>query len=785
MKIIRAAMIWLALAPAAFSQVASGIYIVVLAGPPAADFAHILPHAKEFLMESRRVQLRALSAGTEEVLRGSGVEILHRMDTLLNALILRSELTEAELAALPGVVRVIPATYTSLMMERSAERQNLHLAWAWTGVERAGAGVKIAIIDSGVDISQPSFQASSLPFPDGFPIVVHPDDRAHTNNKVIVARNYTGVAPGGVSTPTLRDLEGHGTAVAMAAAGVPVSSQVGMVSGVAPGAWIGSYKVGDERVRSDMLLTAMEHAFLDGMDVLNLSFGSDLLMVAEDDLYQQVADRLSSLGIIVVSGAGNSGPNPSTITRPGKQGETTLTVGGMANDRVITGRASVAGRMFTGAIVWPPPAAQQIAGSVVDVGSISPDSLACQPLRQGSLVGAIALLNVGECTVRTKMNNVTAAGAAGAILVNIEPGILNFSSAATAPAQLISTEDGQEIRRMFSSGQSVEGTLDFSAVRMLIPGDNIAAFSSRGPSAGYTIKPDVVAVASGLIVAGSKDSTRWPAPFLFAAGTSLAGPQVAGGAAVLMSSRKGLAPSVYRSLLVNTATLLRDEQSRPIPVMHQGAGLLNMDAALRANTALSPVSISFGHGPAQLDQSRSFILTNIGLLPDTYSLQVEPFLPGPVPMLDPANLTLAAGESARIAARFSASGLEPRAHEGVIRIRGQQPDSSIHMAYWYGVDTPAPRFIYLGFSVPSRSAGSEILDAIILRVNNAIGTALTDPQPSVEVVSGGGQVVNTRSLDTFYPGHFGVTVRLGPSPGNNVFRIRAGDLTREVTIVGN
>ena len=79
--------------------------------------------------------------------------------------------------------------------------------------------------------------------PAGFPLADTQADLAYTNNKVIVARSYANLF--GTPDPDLSaaDHLGHGTATAMVAAGVSNAGPLATISGVAPQAWLGSYKV--------------------------------------------------------------------------------------------------------------------------------------------------------------------------------------------------------------------------------------------------------------------------------------------------------------------------------------------------------------------------------------------------------------------------------------------------------------------------------------------------------------------------------------------------------------
>ena len=120
---------------------------------------------------------------------------------------------------------------------------------AWSaigGSANAGAGVKIGIIDTGIDQNHPGFKDTGFTAPSGFPT----GDTAYTNNKVIVARSYVSMLvtadDPNFSTPddlSPRDRQGHGTAIAMIAAGVQNAGPLGTITGVAPKAFLGNYKV--------------------------------------------------------------------------------------------------------------------------------------------------------------------------------------------------------------------------------------------------------------------------------------------------------------------------------------------------------------------------------------------------------------------------------------------------------------------------------------------------------------------------------------------------------------
>src|SRR5258708_448911 len=107
----------------------------------------------------------------------------------------------------------------------------------------------------------------------------------------------------------------------------------------------------------------------------------------------------------------------------------------------------------------------------------------------------------------------------------------------------------------------------------------------------------------------------------------------------------------------------------------------------------------------------------------------------------------------------------------------------MHVPYWYAVSSGVPKHITV---LDQQQSGgrplSSLSDAVVFRVTDASGIALTNIEPVVTVVSGDATVNSVSSRNSFVPGEFGVTLRLGPTRGSNVVRIQAGDIIKEVTI---
>ena len=197
-----------------------------------------------------------------------------------------------ELRAMPGVAAVVKMRRRTLRLDRAVQLVDAPAAWSLLGgTGNAGAGVKIAIIDTGIDQNHPAFQDASLQAPSGYPICKG-GDCAFTNGKVIVARSYIAQeAAGTPPTPAVdsrpddyspRDHVGHGTALAMIAAGNTNTGPVATITGMAPKAWLGNYKIFgspgvNDGATSDAIIMALEDALNDGMNVAVLSLGGPAL----------------------------------------------------------------------------------------------------------------------------------------------------------------------------------------------------------------------------------------------------------------------------------------------------------------------------------------------------------------------------------------------------------------------------------------------------------------------------------------------------------------------------
>lgn len=783
--------LWLGRAIAG-GQVVPDLWILELAGEPAASVAVAKAGDRRAAMTERRVQVQVEQQRVRAALAQRNIEVLESLDTVANALVARAPGKDAaELAAIPGVVGVHPVYEVRLLLDRALALSAVPEAWERIGGEaNAGAGVKIGIIDTGIDSEHPAFQDPSLEVPQGFPKVAREEDRKYSNNKIIVARTYEALL--GNSNGNPRDDMGHGTAVAMAAAGVRNRGPLAEIVGVAPKAWLGNYKVftaTSETTRTDVILKAIDDAVADGMDVINLSVGTPLTPRPADSISVRAVERAAAAGVIVVAAVGNDGPDPFTIssyaTAPSAIG-----VGASTNDRIF-GTAVVlegGGTYFATPGNGPKPE-EPVAAPLADVVNLDKTGLACEPLPQGSLEGRIALILRGSCYFEDKLNNAQRAGALAAVVYTDDRPVAIMSvGSATLPAVMVSNADGLAIKARLQENPDLRATVHFRPGPLPSDANRLASFSSRGPSSDETIKPDLVAVGTNVYTA----TQSWYSPgemydesgYTSESGTSFASPLVAGAAAVLKAARPGLTVEQYRSLLINSAEPFPSGDGPAAGAQRAGAGRLHLARALESTIAAYPASLSFGSGSGTAEVTRRLRLTNLAAEPDLLTIEAVPAGEQPAPLLEANTIALGPGASAEIAVTWRTAALDPGEYQGFLRIAGTRTPVETRVPYWYAVPTGEPAYLTVLNARAEGTAGAALRRAIYFRVTDSTGVPVREIRPEVAVTEGGGEVTDISSIDAEIPGVWAVSVRLGPQPGRNQFRITVGSLSRTIAILG-
>jgi len=236
-----------------------------------------------------------------------GAVVYRRYRVVLNGLAV--SLPAAELPRLARLADVYPGTTFRGRIDRSVPMIGANSFWSTPGVD-AGAGMKIAILDDGLDQSHPFFSAAGFAMPAGFPKGQAP----YATAKVIAARAFPppGLTSKNRSLPFDPEYSSHATHVAGIAAG-NAGTLAGSVriSGVAPRAYLGNYKVLTVPTEgfglngnAPEIAAGVEAAVADGMDVINLSLGEPEIEPTRD-LVALAIEGAAAAGVTTVAAAGN------------------------------------------------------------------------------------------------------------------------------------------------------------------------------------------------------------------------------------------------------------------------------------------------------------------------------------------------------------------------------------------------------------------------------------------------------------------------------------------------
>ena len=669
----------------------TGSALVQLKGDPLSTYVKTQPaHGKKIdfnsaTVKSYRAQLSALRNDFRAWLRANAprAKVTSQYDLSLNAVAV--ELNGESLATIAASPLVLRAEYEGLYYP-VAEDPDLDLIsapQAWNvggGSATAGEGVKVAIVDSGIDATHPCFDDA------GYDNQTQLGDKNFTNNKVIVAKVFNMRA--GVRRYTAEAIDSHGTHVAGTVAcnfGTPANvNGVAIphtISGVAPRALLGNYNVFPADVanaRSEDILNALDAAYIDGFDVANMSLGGGAHGI--QDLLTIAVDNLDRANMVVAVAAGNSGPGHYTVESPGSA-ERALSAGAASVGHVIATPVTVGGITAAGvsgdfATVSSDLTAPLAAVTEAPVSSDTGLSTACGPLST-NLAGQIALISRGTCSFSTKIRNAQNAGAVAVLVSNNVAGDgIGMASDGTpnqptVPAYNVSINDGAALKTHNGGSTTISATPAY-----IVTGndDFMAGFSSQGPTdVDFRVKPDVV--APGVNVLSSIPAAYCSAPpcFAFFQGTSMATPHLAGSAAVVRQQHPDWSAAQVRSAIVNTADQGVLKQSTKtaleIDVNIVGAGRENLLSAVNAVVLLDPVSLSFGAVPSGSGQSDELVVTLSGTPGATFYASVGAGSGGVAYSVDPSPVTLGADGTAQLTVRMDAQkGAALGGHQATVRL---------------------------------------------------------------------------------------------------------------------
>ncbi len=420
-----------------------------------------------------------------------------------------------------------------------------------------GTGIKIAIIDTGVDFNHPDLFGWG---PDG---------------KVIGGYNFI------QENQLPMDNNGHGTKVA------GVIAADGNTLGVAPKAKILAYKVSEdgEGVSSELIMRAIEKAIEDEADIINISLGVNKTNSRIDSAVNHALDN----GIFVVTAAGNDGPELKTIGSPGRNFGS-VTVGATYNNMTssLIATLEIDEKDFTvipmvGSSKTEEPIIGKIIfggfGKISDLKDIDVKDAIVIVERGSDVKGELLFFSIKEM-------NAASAGAKALIVYNNESGIFlgelvhELSEPGyipQIPVVSMDREEGLEIIELIKNDNK-------GIMHLFYNPDFVAHFSSRGPVSPFYMKPDIVAPGAYI------NSTQNNASYNFTSGTSFAAPHVSGAAALLLQKNPELQNHEIKSLLLTTVQPVSDAYGQKFSLHESGAGRLDIANAYNAKLIISPPS---------------------------------------------------------------------------------------------------------------------------------------------------------------------------------------------------
>ena len=853
-------------------------YIVQLQNPPALASRGDKAALSRIEREHSDFEARAVAAG---------FTVIRHLTVAANVVIVEGPVgNDGALRGMTGVKRAFAERHYQQHFDASIALHQIDSAWAAipgatyspsnpAGWNIAGQGVKIGMVDTGIDATHPSFQAPNMSAPSGFPkwSTNVAGNQALTSGKIIVARSY--------GAWTAQDVDGHGSAVASVAAGVPLSSSAGpsgmTLSGVAPAAWLGIYDVDSDHTGSysdSDILSALDDCASDGMDVVSMSFGAADYggsLDPENQLYDEVFTTPRSNGVVLVASAGNDGSEVDTVAAPAVD-PGVIAAGAQQSTTINTYNPIVSST--DGTSIYAADAdnntgtTHALTAPLVSVTTWDSTGLGCGTPQAGVASGKILLIQRGTCNFSVKAQYAQTAGAVALIVYNqsvesdgtggdylvaMDLSMANATTALTAsqlaaiaklPAIFVGYADGETLINKVGASSSYAVTADFG----FGAGDThqLAYFSSLGPDADLSIKPDLVAAGQSVVTAWCTNTSLDSAsgnnacdPFGFALmdGTSFSAPLTAGSVALVKSARPGLTADDYRSLIVNGASPMLDDSGNTMPVQYAGAGSLDVLRAVQSTVTAYPVSLSFGAAGSSVPTSQQLTLKNVGTATTTYNLSFEGvstssitgspvtltsgatvYMPLPnlalgdflglssqAPVLWTRAITLNAGAAGAVTVQAPPVRATPGTYQGFIDVTASGSSApQARIPWWFAVPAAAPTAIALdcGDGCPLSlyyDSSTGYYDAVLaVRFVDSTGVTFAAPG-SVTVTALSGAAVATTPVqansqqtcenpctNVVFPNVWLITVsasQYSNSGDTSTFQITSGNLTRQFTAV--
>ncbi len=618
-----------------------------------------------------KVQNKLIQKISKSVLGGKKLDVRHQFTYLTNAVSANVPFGKlSEIAKLDGVKTVIlmPVYEPAVLDTKTSSAVGMIGApTVWENLGYTGEGMKIAVVDTGLDLDHPSFAAAPALTGDSMTVedveavlpklnasALYPQAGAadlYRSEKIPFAFNYV---DRNLKASHDYDQQGdHGTHVAGIAAAndLPGSGVVG----VAPDAQVIVMKVfgANGGAYHDDMMLAIEDALMLDVDVINMSLGGTNGFSSEDPELDEMYSRVNYHDVVLAISAGNEGtsaagnlwgtdlnptahPDTATVGSPSTFGGS-LSIASAENAGVVGPYLTVAGEDH---------GYSDALGLYVELRALAGQELEYVMIPglgndtdfEGlDVTGKIAVISRGEINFSLKLYNAEQAGAIGCIIYNNQPGTiglqmtddngnLNDGISGEIPCVSVTQETGKVL------AEAAEKKLTVSAEDGVVPsadGGQMSNFSSWGVTASLELKPEITAVGGNIYSCYDRGQ------YGLMSGTSMSAPQLSGAAALVLQYLAEAYPDladaqerdVAQALLMSTAKpIISNASGVEASPRQQGAGLVDVAAALSAQAYLSVVGenkpkVELGDDPAKNGKySFSFDIHNMGDAVQTYEL---------------------------------------------------------------------------------------------------------------------------------------------------------------------
>ncbi|MGN1343628.1 MAG: S8 family serine peptidase [Traorella sp.] len=529
-----------------------------------------------------------------------------------------------------------------------------------------GEGMKIAIIDTGIDDDHQNFQAmdeskltedsTTLETIDSVLTQLHSyelyngltAEKLYRSNKIAYGFNYVDRS---LVINHDRDTEGdHGTHVAGIAAANDLGN--GEAFGTAPDAQLYVMKVFGYNggAYAEDYLAAIEDALLLGADVINLSLGSPAGFTTDGAYVDAIFESIADTGTVVTISAGNSttsgqgnlwGTNTNFASNPdngivGSPGTYTniLTVASNENVAIYGPYVETAGLKYS--YIDGANGANELFATLAgeEFEFVFVDNYGQSAEDFGDLTGKVALIQRGVTSFSSKCDLAAEAGAVAALIFNNTTGTINMDLSgceSTIPCASITMEAGEYMLQALSEGNNIVFISKENAAVSNPDAYKMSEFSSWGATSDLTIGVDITGPGGNIY------STLDNGTYGLMSGTSMSAPNVAGLSALVKEYVKETYPQMSNSevrvlvtsLLMSTATPLEYSDGLTYSPRQQGSGLANAYNAIKALAYLSVDGMDAPKVELKDDPDRkgsyeyTFKVTNLSDLVNYYAINTS------------------------------------------------------------------------------------------------------------------------------------------------------------------